>query len=392
VASYRNERRIIQRAARKNGIDPAILWGLYGAESDFGRNKNESSAGAQGPFQFMPGTAAGMGIDPHNFKQAAYGAARYLSQYKSRGVAGMLAAYNAGPNGNPNNPETQNYIRKVPQLARTWSPPKGGGPGAAGAGVAGSAPSASGAVSGPSAAILEAAQAQPLPQGSEGLSAVLASMMERPSIPPSSAGVAPPSFAASPAMAAGAPQLGGGGGPSRRPDISSLLAAIGGQRGETVQSAPDPALMLTQGAAPAAGGGGGRGVARAPGGPLRGAKPGNPVLGGKPGGGNHGTSGLAGYSGVDYFAKPGTTAVAPISGKVVRFSGHDPKLGAVQGAGGPLGWSLYIKGSDGHMYYLTHMGSRSVRVGQRVRQGQPIGTVANYDKFGRPSHIHMGRR
>ena len=42
------------------------------------------------------------------------------------------------------------------------------------------------------------------------------------------------------------------------------------------------------------------------------------------------------------------------------------------------------------MSYLTHMGSRSVGVGQRVRAGQPIGTVANYDRYGRASHIHMG--
>jgi murein DD-endopeptidase MepM/ murein hydrolase activator NlpD len=116
---------------------------------------------------------------------------------------------------------------------------------------------------------------------------------------------------------------------------------------------------------------------------------GSPVPGAR-GTGEHGTSGLPGYSGQDYFARPGSTAVAPVGGKVVRLSGHDPKLGAVQGAGGPLGWSLYIQGDDGRMYYLTHMGSRSVGVGQRVRAGQPIGTVANYDRYGRASHIHMG--
>jgi murein DD-endopeptidase MepM/ murein hydrolase activator NlpD len=122
---------------------------------------------------------------------------------------------------------------------------------------------------------------------------------------------------------------------------------------------------------------------------LTGAKAGSPTLGGEHGG-EHGTSGLPGYSGVDYFAKPGSPAVAPVTGTVVRLSGHDPKLGAVEGAGGPLGWSVYIEGNDGHSYYLTHMGSRVVKPGQKVRQGQPIGTVANYDKYGRASHIHMG--
>jgi murein DD-endopeptidase MepM/ murein hydrolase activator NlpD len=36
------------------------------------------------------------------------------------------------------------------------------------------------------------------------------------------------------------------------------------------------------------------------------------------------------------------------------------------------------------------MGSRNVRVGQTVKAGQPIGTVADYAKYGTPSHIHMG--
>jgi murein DD-endopeptidase MepM/ murein hydrolase activator NlpD len=125
--------------------------------------------------------------------------------------------------------------------------------------------------------------------------------------------------------------------------------------------------------------------------PLSGATVGSPIIGGSQGG-EHGTSGLKGYSGIDYFAKPGSPAVAPISGTVERLSGHDPKLGAVQGAGGPLGWSVYIKGEDGRSYYLTHMGSRTVKPGQKVKQGQPIGTVADYDKYGRASHIHMGVR
>jgi murein DD-endopeptidase MepM/ murein hydrolase activator NlpD len=106
--------------------------------------------------------------------------------------------------------------------------------------------------------------------------------------------------------------------------------------------------------------------------------------------GEHPTLGLAGFPARDYFAKAGSAAVAPINGRVVRLSGHDPANGPSQGPHGPLGWSVYIKGDDGHTYFLTHMGSRSVKVGQTVRAGQRIGTVANYDKYGTPSHIHMG--
>jgi murein DD-endopeptidase MepM/ murein hydrolase activator NlpD len=104
----------------------------------------------------------------------------------------------------------------------------------------------------------------------------------------------------------------------------------------------------------------------------------------------HPTEGLAGYPAHDYFAPSGSRADSPVSGKVVRLSGHDPAQGPIEGPHGPLGWSVYIQGNDGHTYYLTHMGSRSVQVGQTVKAGQPIGTVADYAHYGTPSHIHMG--
>jgi murein DD-endopeptidase MepM/ murein hydrolase activator NlpD len=90
---------IINQAATQYGIDPKILYGLWGAESSFSTTGERSSAGAEGPFQFLPSTAKGMGVDPHDFHSAAFGAAKYLSQYKNRGVSGMLSAYNAGPAG-----------------------------------------------------------------------------------------------------------------------------------------------------------------------------------------------------------------------------------------------------------------------------------------------------
>lgn len=126
LPSPQQQKRIIAEAARSRGIDPAILWGLYGAETNFGRNVSTSGAGAIGPFQFMPATARGLGIDPLDFRSAAFGAARYLAQYKDRGVKGMLGAYNAGPAGSLTNPETAAYIPKVLQLAKTWDGPAGG--------------------------------------------------------------------------------------------------------------------------------------------------------------------------------------------------------------------------------------------------------------------------
>ena len=136
---------IIADAAKRAGILPQTLYGVWGAESNFALHSgSQSGAGAIGPFQFMPDTARGMGVNPLDFKSAAYGAARYLAQYKSRGLAGMLAAYNAGPAGNPNNPETQAYIPRVRAFAARWpgvGGKSGGSPaGAGGGGGGGTAP------------------------------------------------------------------------------------------------------------------------------------------------------------------------------------------------------------------------------------------------------------
>ena len=107
-------------AGAKYGIDPAILSSVAKAESGYNPSA-VSPAGAVGLMQFMPSTAAGMGIDPTDPAQAIDGAARYLSAQVKRfgSVPLALAAYNAGPNavkkygGIPPYPETQNYVAKV---------------------------------------------------------------------------------------------------------------------------------------------------------------------------------------------------------------------------------------------------------------------------------------
>lgn len=118
--------------------------------------------------------------------------------------------------------------------------------------------------------------------------------------------------------------------------------------------------------------------------------PGSPIPGTKRLSADHQTAGLAGFPARDYFAAGGSACVAPVKGKVSRLSGHDPRGGPVDGPHGPFGWSVYIDGDDGHTYFLTHMGSRSVSVGARVEQGEQIGTVGNYDAWGGTDHIHLG--
>ena len=112
----------ITAAAKKHGVDPALLAGLVKQESGFNPDAG-SPAGAQGLTQLMPATAASLGVtNVHDPVQALDGGAKYLRQQLDRfggDVARALAAYNAGPGaverfgGVPPYAETQDYVRKV---------------------------------------------------------------------------------------------------------------------------------------------------------------------------------------------------------------------------------------------------------------------------------------
>lgn len=114
----------IEQAATEAGVDPALLAALVQHESNFDPTAR-SSAGALGLAQLMPGTAAGLGVDPTDPLDNLRGGARYLKQQLDRfGSADLaLAAYNAGPTrvaqagGIPRISETQNYVQRV---TTTW--------------------------------------------------------------------------------------------------------------------------------------------------------------------------------------------------------------------------------------------------------------------------------
>lgn len=114
---------VIEQAAYKHGLDPALLHAVIRAESSYNPGAM-SHKGAMGLMQLMPGTAARYGVrNPYDPEDNIFGGARYL-----RDLLGMfrsdvrlaVAAYNAGEQNVmkygyqvPPFPETRDYVSKV---------------------------------------------------------------------------------------------------------------------------------------------------------------------------------------------------------------------------------------------------------------------------------------
>jgi soluble lytic murein transglycosylase-like protein len=120
---------LIEQAAARNGVNPAVLHGLIQQESGFNPDAL-SSAGAAGLTQLMPGTASTLGVanalDP---AESIEGGARYLGELMSQfggNTEDALAAYNAGPGaveqygGIPPYAETQSYVASVLSNAQAY--------------------------------------------------------------------------------------------------------------------------------------------------------------------------------------------------------------------------------------------------------------------------------
>lgn len=134
--------RIVQQAAERHNLDPALVKAVISTESDW-NPWAISRKGAVGLMQLIPATAERFGVgnafDP---AQNVEGGTSYLKQlldHYNGDLTKSLAAYNAGERavdqsgGIPAYPETERYVQKVtdayfrPNSGRDpslWSPPR----------------------------------------------------------------------------------------------------------------------------------------------------------------------------------------------------------------------------------------------------------------------------
>ena len=122
VSAHLPTEAIIQKAARRYGVDGGLIKAIIKAESNFNPHA-VSSAGAQGLMQLMPATARGLGVsDSFDPEQNVMAGTRFLKDMLRRYDGNLdeaLAAYNWGPgnvdrHGTGNLPkETRVYLGKV---------------------------------------------------------------------------------------------------------------------------------------------------------------------------------------------------------------------------------------------------------------------------------------
>lgn len=129
--------RLIDRIARKHGMDPELVKAVAKVESNYNPTAI-SPKGALGVMQLLPATAQRFGVaDAYNPAQNIEGGIRYLKFLRKRfpgNLALVLAAYNAGENavrkhgGIPPYRETRDYVHKIRQLyGRDLPDPSAGG-------------------------------------------------------------------------------------------------------------------------------------------------------------------------------------------------------------------------------------------------------------------------
>jgi soluble lytic murein transglycosylase-like protein len=113
---------LVEQAARRHGLDPALVLAVVSVESEF-KAQAVSPKGAQGLMQLMPRTAASLGVadafDPEQNVDAGVRHLESLVRLYGGDLTRALAAHNAGQGavarhgGVPPYRETRAYVRKV---------------------------------------------------------------------------------------------------------------------------------------------------------------------------------------------------------------------------------------------------------------------------------------
>ena len=126
---------LLARAAQRWNVSSALLAAQIYAESNFNPFA-VSPVGAQGIAQFMPGTAATLGLEDAFDAEEAIDAQAHLMRDLLRRFASVplaLAAYNAGEGPVaacgcvPPFPETRGYVARILGLLGAAGDPSGGG-------------------------------------------------------------------------------------------------------------------------------------------------------------------------------------------------------------------------------------------------------------------------
>lgn len=124
AASAQAYARSVMADAWRMHIDPKFIMSIVTVESGWNAHA-VSRVGAQGLGQLMPGTAARLGVNPHNPADNLRGTSAYLAALMQRfagkpnALSLAIAGYNAGPraveryHGIPPYAETQHYVVKV---------------------------------------------------------------------------------------------------------------------------------------------------------------------------------------------------------------------------------------------------------------------------------------
>lgn len=110
-------------AAQQYGLNPAILWGIYGVESGFGTNRSNSGSGpnggAKGWMQFEDATAARYHVNVNDFASSMMGAAHYIADLGGRkDIVRALNNYNGNGGGSS---KSTDYYKKVIAAAQHFT-------------------------------------------------------------------------------------------------------------------------------------------------------------------------------------------------------------------------------------------------------------------------------